>query len=378
MNIQSYRANNDIVRKSWPLIGLSKSHLTLPEMLILDAYVKSLDIYNDQAREVVFSLSELARMLGIVRILPSQINTRLDHLMGVVTLNDPVNPKSFSKISLFDIAQYDADTSIVRLKCGDSARKYFFNIDNAGYLRYSFALAKAFGSRHTYCLYLILAHYYSLYNGTKEYIVKLSDLRTDLHCEQEYYDDYKRFSNKVLRNAQKRIADIAGFVFDFVPVREGRRVAYIKFRFSSPISPVVDVELLQEEDMYSCDPNAVYDDELLRSIIDACRGEFDVTQVRVILNILTRHEVEEGKIFSLVREQYDRFCYVAKSKESKSPIERRFEYFIRMLDSSFEIAQSSISGYGDADAFFRAALRQGMEDDPLDEVDGDTLEETMK
>ena len=128
------------VQKSLPLFALWRSELTLAEFKILDTYLSRIDSHKPEKRAVMFEKGELEKILGVKKINNQDLETRLKHLMGnVIEIPDESMKKGFRLVTLFEEAvaeQDDYGLWQVKLECTQKAMKYFFNIENLGYLRY--------------------------------------------------------------------------------------------------------------------------------------------------------------------------------------------------------------------------------------------------
>ena len=160
--IETLGKNTDklIVQKSLPLFELWQSKLTLPEFKILDTYLSRIDSHKPDKRVVVFGKGELESILGVKKINNTELERRLTHLMGnVIKIPDKTEKKGFRLVTLFEEAvaeQDDYGLWQVKLECTQKAMKYFFNIENLGYLRYKLRCITSLSSRYTYIMFIYL------------------------------------------------------------------------------------------------------------------------------------------------------------------------------------------------------------------------------
>ena len=67
--------------------------------------------------------------------------------------------KGFQLVTLFEEAEAEQDDDglwNVKLECTQKAMKYFFNIENLGYLRYKLRCITSLTSRYTYIMFIYL------------------------------------------------------------------------------------------------------------------------------------------------------------------------------------------------------------------------------
>ena len=148
------------VQKSLPLFALWRSDLTLAEFKILDTYLARINSHSPEKRRVVFSKGELEEKLGVTKINKPDLEKRLIHLMGnVVKVPDSNTKRGFKLVTLFEEVYADQDDNglwTITLECTQKAMKYFFNVDNLGYLRYKLRCITSMTSRYTYIMFIYL------------------------------------------------------------------------------------------------------------------------------------------------------------------------------------------------------------------------------
>lgn len=218
------------VQKSLPLFSLWRSELTLAEFKILDTYLSRIDSHKPDKRTVVFEKGELENLLGVKRIRTEELDERLKHLGTPIKLNDP-NSKSkrFTRISLFEksVAEQD-DFGLwqVELTASQSAMKYFFNVDNLGYLRYKLRCITSLTSRYTYIMFI----YLEANRFRKSWDVPLDELKQILDCDkEETYKAFKRFNDLILKKVQKEMHEKTECRYSYEPVKKGRSVVAVHF-----------------------------------------------------------------------------------------------------------------------------------------------------
>lgn len=293
--------NKLTVQKSLPLFALWRSDLTLSEFKILDTYLSRIDSHKPEKRAIILEKGEIENALGIQKINNQDLKLRLKHLMGnVVEVPDKDEKKGFQLVTLFEEAEAEQDDDglwNVKLECTQKAMKYFFNIENLGYLRYKLRCITSLTSRYTYIMFI----YLEANRFRKSWEVPLEELKKILHCENEAtYNEFRFFNVKILKKVQKEMHKKTECQYSYFPIKRGRSVKAIRFevktlpkQYGAPeqlempgftdSEPIFDVSQSEAErrDLYrdALAPYVVTDDQidglvqLARKHIDA-RGHF--------------------------------------------------------------------------------------------------------
>ena len=293
--------NQLTVQKSLPLFALWRSDLTLSEFKILDTYLSRIDSHKPEKRAIILEKGEIENALGIQKINNQDLKLRLKHLMGnVVEVPDKDEKKGFQLVTLFEEAEAEQDDDglwNVKLECTQKAMKYFFNIENLGYLRYKLRCITSLTSRYTYIMFI----YLEANRFRKSWEVPLEELKKILHCENEAtYNEFRFFNVKILKKVQKEMHEKTECQYSYFPIKRGRSVKAIRFevetlpkQYEAPeqlempgftdSEPIFDVSQSEAErrDLYrdALAPYVVTDDQidglvqLARKHIDA-RGHF--------------------------------------------------------------------------------------------------------
>lgn len=293
--------NKLTVQKSLPLFALWQSDLTLSEFKILDTYLSRIDSHKPEKRAIILEKGEIENALGIQKINNQDLKLRLKHLMGnVVEVPDKDEKKGFQLVTLFEEAEAEQDDDglwNVKLECTQKAMKYFFNIENLGYLRYKLRCITSLTSRYTYIMFI----YLEANRFRKSWEVPLEELKKILHCENEAtYNEFRFFNVKILKKVQKEMHEKTECQYSYFPIKRGRSVKAIRFevetlpkQYEAPeqlempgftdSEPIFDVSQSEAErrDLYrdALAPYVVTDDQidglvqLARKHIDA-RGHF--------------------------------------------------------------------------------------------------------
>lgn len=285
-----------VVQKSLPLFALWQSDLTLSEFKILDTYLARIDSHKPDKRQIVLEKGEIENALGVKKINNQDLKTRLKHLMGnVVEIPDKSAKKGFRLVTIFEEAEAEQDSNglwQVKLECTQKAMKYFFNIENLGYLRYKLRCITSLTSRYTYIMFI----YLEANRFRKSWEVDLDELKKILACDQEEtYKEFKFFNVKILKKVQTELNEKTECKYTYEPIKKGRSVAAVRFT----------VETLPKLTFEDVDPNqyTIFDvqEELENTEREYfCDEEFnDFTDEQLdVLRELIRHKVPEDLIES--------------------------------------------------------------------------------
>lgn len=219
-----------IINKAKPLLALSQSEMTLTEFKILDIYLSRIDTHHPENRVVQFEKGEIENVLGVEKINNPELRKRLKHLMAnVVELPDKDGENGFMAVTLFEEAVAKQDENglwQIRMECTQKAMKYFFNIDNLGYLRYKLRCVKNLSSRYSYVMFL----YIEANRYRKTWDVTVENLKHILSCDSNpTYQQYYRFNDLVLKKCYKELSEKTECRYDYQPVRKGHKVVSVRF-----------------------------------------------------------------------------------------------------------------------------------------------------
>ena len=337
-----------LIQKSNPLLSLSETDMTLPELKILDVYLDRIDSHNEEKRTVQFEKGEIEEMLGVSRILKNDLEKRLRHLAQVVKVEDETKPKGFKLISLFeeiDAWQDEDGLWQISLTCTNRAREYIFNIDNIGYLRYRLKSVISLTSRYSYVLYLWLEHN----RFRRSWEIDLAELKALLRCTADTYKEFKRFNDLVLKKCQKEISEKTDCRFTYEPVKRGRVVRAVRFTVET-LSEIEDIPgqmNLDEFGLYGATltPEQERRDEICRGFSDSVFNGFSDEQLEVlkelayklpdIPSLAKRHEGNVGLVEAMQYAVSEALTVKIKTAKIRKP-KNLFLYVKKMLENEIK------------------------------------------
>lgn len=329
------------VQKSLPLFALWQSDLTLSEFKILDTYLSRIDSHKPEKRQIVLKKGEIEQALGVKKINNQDLKIRLKHLMGnVVEIPDKDVKKGFRLVTIFEEAEAEQDDCglwQVKLECTQKAMKYFFNVENLGYLRYKLRSITSLTSRYTYIMFTYLEHN----RFRKSWEVGLDELKAILHCDnEETYKEFKFFNVKILKKVQKELHEKTECRYTYEPVKKNRKVIAIKFTLETLADQIVaqvdsdevpgqlsleDYQIMAEDP--NADPNAIYADVLPKEFTPE-----EIEALRALVAPSMPYDPfgplpVECKIADYLAQQ----VAIMNARNSRDPIKNKFSYLKTMI-----------------------------------------------
>ena len=330
-----------LVQKSRPLFGLWKSEFTLASFKLLDVYLARINSEAPDKRTVILEKGEIERVLGVTKIDKKYLDERLTNLFRPVELSRDEKGR-IHKVSLFEevMAEQDKD-GIWRasLTCTPAARKYFFNIQDIGYLRYRLRSIVNITSRYSYIMFT----YLESNRYRKSWEVDLDELKEILNChEEQTYSQYKRFNDLILKKCHKELTEKTELRYMYEPVKKGRKVVAISF-FVATIKDLYQEDNTQIEGQMSLsDFQERSNPELWSEAVE----EFGFNQEQ-LEEIQENLVVVPDKILPQSAASYDniylrRYHYMRikaaeiKRRDQENPIRNKYSYLLKMIKRDAE------------------------------------------
>lgn len=321
------------VQKSLPLFSLWRSPLTLAEFKILDTYLSRIDSHKPDKRTVVFEKGELEQILGVKRIRTEELDERLIHLGTPIRIDDvTAKNKRFTRISLFEKAVAEQDNNgiwTVELTASSSAMKYFFNMENLGYLRYKLRCITSLTSRYTYIMFI----YLEKNRYRKSWDVPLDELKQILDCDkEELYKEYKFFNQKILKRIQKEMHEKTECRYTYEPIKKGRTVVGIRFEVET--LPKLETEV----------PEAPMAEDPSRPLWESALQDWKLSTEQLDELAALVAMVPSRKLPDCQKEDIEkaRYQYIAqkaaeiKRRNEEKKIRSRFSYLRKLMQEDIE------------------------------------------
>lgn len=324
------------VQKSQPLFALWRSEMTLAEFKILDTYLARIDSHKPEKRAVTFEKGQLEELLGVKKINLPDLKERLKHLMGnVVEIPDASMKRGIRLVTLFEEAiaeQDDFGMWQIKLECTQKAMKYFFNIENLGYLRYKLRCITSLTSRYTYIMFV----YLESNRFRKSWEVGLEELKQILDCDtEETYKSYKRFNDLILKRIYREIHNKTECRYSYEPIKKGRSVVAIRFTLETLQKPVIEDINMNQATLDECPQTTGR--ELWESALDEFSFSSEqITELREVLIVIPDHILPQSPAcydaLDLRRYHYMQIKVAEiKRRDAKKPIRNKFAYLLKLM-----------------------------------------------
>lgn len=225
-NTEEEDFNNSIVRKSKSLMFFKGEPFTVMQMKLLDIYLSKIDAKDPNQTKVILTKYELGKILGVTRQKVERVERDIEALMRPVTIRED---HGWVKVVLFSCCRctWDEDGGkwMIELACSPEAKKYFFGLQDIGYLRYRIRNMVQLNSSSSMYLFLYLVNN----QFRKTWSVPLDEFREQIHCEDETYQDFRKFNQKVLKKSVNDVNEKTDLSVSYVLVKEKKKVVAIKF-----------------------------------------------------------------------------------------------------------------------------------------------------
>lgn len=323
------------VQKADPLIAMKSIPFTLGELKILDTYISRINAADDTRRTVIFTKEEYEELMGLSCANPRALQKHIKALLSrVPELYIPDD--GYISFVLFEKAYYHKDEygkPIIELTCTETSKDLFFCIGKYHYFKYALENVINLTRKASYLLYLHILT--NRFRG--EWDLLLDELRDEvLDCkEQESYQEYKIFKNRVLDPAVKEVNEKTDCHFTYEAIKRGRKVAKIKFLYHS--RDKLDTSQLTFDDLPTATAEEQqYSSEPLEFLAGACDDSFTEEEMQVIFSILTTKDLPADQNgvqiarYHFLMQQYAEL----KRQESLQSIKNRFSYFKKMIEKA--------------------------------------------
>lgn len=315
-----------IVQKARPLLSLNKSTLSLYEFKILDTYLSRINSHKPDERTVTFSKGEFEELFDYADMKMPELT---EHLHNLQTLMVDVANKDnkYDNIVLFARATADKDRYgmwEVSLTCTPEAMKYFFNVENLGYLRYKLRNILKLDSRYSYLLFLYLIDN----RFRKQWEIELDDLKVVLNCQDvSSYTSFKNFRRVVFDKCIHEIEEKTDIKMEYSVIKRGRFVQKIHFQISTwgDLAEITAKERLEQAEQNQI---TAKDDVSVMCELDK---SIDRENMQIIYDLIIQLGVEKGT-YGTGRIDYFKFILnrVAVAEKNEH-IRNRAAYIKRML-----------------------------------------------
>lgn len=222
------RKKDAVVVQSNRLIEARYRLSTLEQRLIL-SMASRVQPEDDDFFKYEIPLRELAGLMGIeISNAYNEIESITEKLMGRVL---HIRSNEGNLVKLHWICRAEHTNGTVILTFAPDLKPYLLHLKRE-FTICQLAVVTQFTGKYTVRLYLLLKQYASI--GWREF--ELAELREIIGIEKGEYLEYKRFSQRVLRQAKKEMTAVddqgrflSDISFEVEPIKEGRKIVRLKF-----------------------------------------------------------------------------------------------------------------------------------------------------
>lgn len=333
------------VQKSDPLVMMRSVPFSLGELKILDTYISRINADDSSRCTVIFTKEEYEELMGLTCANPRALEKHTKGMLGKVVELEMPNDE-YLQFVLFEQAKYCKDKygkPIIELTCTPTARDLFFCIGKYHYFKYALENVINLTRKASYLLYVYILT--NRYRGKWE--IELEELRDtvlDLK-KQESYKLFKEFKRTVLDPAVKEVNEKTDCQFDYEPVKRGRTVISIIFKYHSKKEqieqqtlsalPEFDNEQISFDEAIE-EKEINYGGELANLLGNvSCEDEFSPEQIRIIQDL----------VLQVVGHDHMQCCDYLTHKIHimnlyKPKKENRFTYLVKMIKNDIKDFES--------------------------------------
>ena len=327
---------NSLVQKSIPLLLMRNDPFTLGELKVLDTYLGRINSHDIKNRRVTFTKAEYEKLMGISEV-------RIDHLKkytdGVQTKIAELrhSDNKFVRITLFSSTEFEKNKYgewVITLVCSEEAKRYIFNPEKVGYIKYLLKYSLALSSKHAFRLYG-----YLLFNRFRHtWSVSVDDLKYNVFKLDPQtpcaYDSFPEFKRSVLNRAIADVNKNTDIEFKMSTEKRGKTVVAVKFELVKAPTEYPDQLTIDDcIDIYSVDDDD--GNENLEFLSGACNDEFSLEEIDELLQIIVCKKLPEHvhgiwtARFHYLAQKYTTLKHYASIKK----IPNRFRYLKKIIES---------------------------------------------
>ncbi len=328
--LQGNLQETHMVQKSEPLLLMRTVPFELGELKILDTYLSRINSRDEKCRTVTFTKSEYEQLMGLSDTRPQTLKKYIKSILQKVV--EVPTAKGYMLFSLFTMAECEKDDYeqwVIKLSCSEQAKELFFNIEQLGYLQYELKNILSLSSKYSFLLYLYLRK--ERYRS--DWVIPLHELREqrlDIK-NNEYYKEFKRFNNEILKKAVAEINEKTDIKFTYEAKKTGRRITDINFKL---IKLIEDSQLQGQvsfsESEIDEDKESQYSSELVGFLAGACNYEFTDSEMIIIKDLIIKlvPSSQGTERYDFLLQKY----HLLNHYHEKKPIKHRFNYLKSLLE----------------------------------------------
>lgn len=333
---------NSLVEKSRFLLGMKAPSYELGELKILDTYLARINARDPETQAVTFTKEEYESLMGFADSRPETLKKRTEGLLGkVVTIPLEDGKKGWRKLTLFTKAECIQDEYggyVVNLNCNPELQPVFFDMKNAGYLRYRLKNILPLTSKYSALLYIYLKD--NMFRTPFE--ISLKEFKERLNITAPRYEGFKYLRAEILDKAISEINEKTDINISYERKTRGRITIGLVFNVHGKPAQLLPEEELEQLTFFpEGEIRNVYDNDLMEFYAEAFNCEFTQEQLTVILSLPAVQQQRDFGV-SVEANQLKRHGYLAQkyadlnyrcSRADLPPIKDRFAYYKSILEA---------------------------------------------
>lgn len=157
------------------------------------------------------------------------IEKAVEKLMGrIITIETDTGWK---KYTLFSNCELDKENNVLRIGFHPDLKEHYLQLKQ--YIQYNLLEFMLLPSIYSQRLF----EYLKSWDDKSQKIVKISDLHEMLDTPKTFRENFKNFRIRVLEKSHKDINEKTSLFFEWEPIKNGRAVSAIKFKFTKKEKP---------------------------------------------------------------------------------------------------------------------------------------------
>lgn len=222
-----YQIINDyhVIEKSNALILLDEyATFGIPQYILLDMYLSLINPRDPENTFATFPKKDYEKYKEVERVKKQALENDLAVLMSPVKLPDPNHPDDselFEMVHLFKrcaLTKHDNGTQWIEMECDPKYKKYFFNIQKTGYIKYRLGMLKKLNQTERYLYNNLHQNKYKI-----PYRIKINELKKIMHCNTKGYEQPYEFM-RLLKSCIDKINDNTNLSVSYKKINDSNHV----------------------------------------------------------------------------------------------------------------------------------------------------------
>ena len=279
-------STNYLVQKSVPLLMMRNDPFSFGELKILDTYLARINSRDFKSRRVTFTKAEYEKLIGVSDIRVDQLKKYTDGVQSKI-VEVKYSDNKFKRITLFCETEFEKNEFgewTITLECSLQAKKYIFNPEKVGYIKYLLKYSINMKSKHSFQLYgyLLFNRFRSSWSESLD-VLKYNVFKIDPK-KPSSYDEFKDFKRYILDKALNEVNELTNIEFKYTTEKRGKSIVNINFKLIKEKDEYV--EQLTIDNCFDNYPDSDEDEDDLDFLKGACNDEFSREQINELLQLI--------------------------------------------------------------------------------------------